>query len=403
MPEARTSTVDAPQADPYAFDEGPEDSINLVAVFQCLRAERKRILSFTLAVTILAVVVAYVLPVEYTSTVSFIPPSINSPGSSLSSSIAGQLSTLGASDLLSTKSPGDLYAGILRSRSIAETLIKRFDLMRLYRVKKMSVAEKKLAADTEVTVDAKTGIIALGVTARTPQLAHDIADGYMDALHNTNGRLALTQASQRRLFFGQQLDQEKNALEDAEVELRKTEEQTGLIAPSGQTETEIRTIAETQAQIAVRKVELAALRQSATDQNPQVIRLQSEIGDLEGQLATLQKGRGGDSGFTIPTSKVPQVQLDYVRKEREVKYHEALFEMLSRQYEAARLDEARDAPMVQVLDPPSWPDTKSSPRRMLIAVAGLLAGLLLGSISALIRGSRFALAGEPSRAASTRS
>ena len=116
------------------------------------------------------------------------------------------------------------------------------------------------------------------------------------------------------------------------------------------------------------------------------------------QLATLQKGRVGDTGLTIPTSKVPQVQLDYVRKEREVKYHEALFEMLSRQYEAARLDEARDAPLVQVLDPPSWPDTKSSPRRMLIALAGLLTGLLLGSIWALIRGSRFV---SPDRAISS--
>ncbi len=398
MPEVRTSTVDPPQAEPYAFEEGPEDSINLVAALQALRAERKRILGFALAATILAVAVAYALPVEYTSTVSFIPPNLNSAGSSLTASIAGQLSTLGAGDLLTSKGPGDLYAGILRSRSIAETIINSFDLMHLYRVKKLSVAEKKLAGDTEVTVDAKTGIIALSVTARTPQLAHDLAAGYMEALHNTNGRLALSGASQRRLFFAQQLEQEKDALEDAEVDLQKTEEHTGLIAPTGQTEAEIRTIAETQAQIAVRRVELAALRQSATDQNPQVIRLQSEISDLEGQLATLQKGRVGDAGLTIPTSKVPQVQLDYVRKEREVKYHEALFEMLSRQYEGARLDEARDAPLVQVLDPPSWPDTKSSPRRMLIALAGLLTGLLLGSIWALIRGSRFVI---PDRAISS--
>ena len=172
-----------------------------------------------------------------------------------------------------------------------------------------------------------------------------MAAAYMDALHDTNGRLALSQASQQQLFFGQQLEQEKDALENAEVDLRRTEEQTGLIAPTGQTEAEIRTVADTQAQIAVRRVELAALRQSATEQNPDVVRLQSEIADLEGQMASLQKGKGADSGLTIPTSRVPQVQLDYVRKEREVKYHEALFEMLARQYEAARLhDEARERP-----------------------------------------------------------
>src|SRR3984957_16351653 len=114
----------------------------------------------------------------------------------------------------------------------------------------------------------------------------------MDVLRETDGRLALGQSSQRRLFFGQQLAKEKDDLEDAEVDLKKTEEVSGLIAPVGQTESEIRTIAETQAQIAIRQVQLAALRQSATEQNPDVIRLQSEIEDLQGQLGRLQNGKG---------------------------------------------------------------------------------------------------------------
>ena len=196
--------------------------------------------------------------------------------------------------------------------------------------------------------------------------------------------MALSQSSQRRLFFGEQLAKEKDDLEDAEVELKKTEEQSGLIAPTGQTEAEITTIAETQAQIAVREVQLAALRQSATEQNPEMIRLRSEIDDLQGQLLRLQKGGGNRSG-AIPTAKVPELQLDYVRKDREVKYHEALFDMLSRQYEAARLDEARDAPVLQVLDPASYPDMKSAPKRLYYMLGGLLFGLIASCFWVLVR------------------
>jgi tyrosine-protein kinase Etk/Wzc len=368
-----------------AYREVEEDSIDFVALFQTLRRGKKTILGGTLGVFVLATTYAFLLPFRYTSTVSFIPPSVNG-GSSMASALAGQLSALGAGDLLGgARNSGDLYSGVLRSRSVASELVKRFDLMRVYRVKRESQAESILQSSTTVTVDAKTTIVTVYVIDKSPALARDLANAYMDVLRETNGRLALSQASQRRLFFGQQLAKEKDDLEDAEVDLKKTEEQSGLIAPTGQMAAGIQTIAQTHAQIAVREVQLAALRQSATDENPEVIRLRSEIGDLQGQLSRLQKGNGNGSTASIPTSKVPAIQLEYVRKEREVKYHEALFEMLSKQYEAARLDEARDAPIVQVLDPASYPDTKSSPKRAYIMVGGLVLGFLTGCAWVLAR------------------
>jgi uncharacterized protein involved in exopolysaccharide biosynthesis len=370
---------------PDAVAAGEQDSIDLAELFRKLRRGKWIILRASLGLALIATAVAYVLPVRYTSTVSFIPPNINS-SNSLASLVAGQLSTLGAGDMLGgVKNPGDLYSGILKSRSIAEELVKRFDLLRVYRVKKESQAEKELASDTGISVDLKSTIVTVDVTAKSPELARDLANGYMDALQETNGRLALSQSSQRRLFFGQQLEKEKNDLADAEVELKKTEEKSGLIAPTGQTEEEIKTIADTQAQIALRQVELAGLRDSATEQNPEVIRLRSEIDDLQSQLARLQRGGSSESSATIPTSKVPEIQLEYVRKDREVKYHEALFDMLSRQYEAARLDEARDAPVLQVLDSASYPDTKSSPRRSYYLLGGLVFGFIAGCIWVLTR------------------
>ncbi len=364
--------------------EEEEDSIDLIALFQTLYHGKRTILGLSLVALALATICAFLLPFRYTSTVTFIPPT--SGGSSVASALAGQLAAFGAGDLLGgAKNPGDLYSGILRSRSIASELVRRFHLIDVYKVKKESQAETALGSNTEVTVDPKSSIVTVGVTAKSQDLAQQLANAYMDALRETNGRLALSQSSQRRLFFEQQLRKEKDDLEDAEVELKRTEEQSGLIAPSGQMAVQIDTIAQTQAQIAVRQVQLAALRNSATEQNPEVIRLQSEIGDLQGQLARLQNGSGRGSAANIPTSKVPELQLDYVRKAREVKYHEALFEMLSRQYESARLDEARDAPLLQVLDPASYPDTKSGPKRLYIMIGGLVFGFVFSCFWVLVR------------------
>jgi uncharacterized protein involved in exopolysaccharide biosynthesis len=374
-------------AEAHANEPPPmeESSVDLIALFHKLRRGTKTIVAGSLAALTIATLVALLLPPRYTSSTSFVPPNV-SGSSSLASAVAGQLSALGAADMLgAVKNPGDLYAGILKSRSIAGELVQRLDLMKVYRVKKESLAEKELGSSTVIEVDPKSAIVTVSVTAKSPQLAHDLASAYMDALRETEGRLALSQSSQRRLFFGQQLAREKDDLEDAEVDLKKTEEQSGLIAPSGQTESEIRTIAETQAQIAFRQVQLAALRDSATEQNPEVIRLRSEIDDLQGQLARLQKGSGGESTAAIPTSKVPELQLEYVRKEREVKYHEALFDALSRQYEAARLDEARDAPVLQVLDPASYPDSKSAPKRSYYMAGGLFFGFIAGCVWVLVR------------------
>jgi tyrosine-protein kinase Etk/Wzc len=176
-------------------------------------------------------------------------------------------------------------------------------------------------------------------------------------------------------------------LADAEVELKKTEEQTGLIAPSGQAQMEIETMAQMRAQITSRQVELASLKQSATDQYPAVMRLQTEIADLEQQLQKLQSdpGRRQPGNLQLPTAKVPELALEYVRKQREVKYHEVLFELLAKQYEVARLDESREAPLLQVVDRALVPDKKSGPKRLLLTLGAAFLGALLGVVWVLFR------------------
>jgi uncharacterized protein involved in exopolysaccharide biosynthesis len=257
--------------------------------------------------------------------------------------------------------------------------------METYQVRKRSVAEAILARQSKFELGVRDGVITVKVTDRSPERARDLANAYLEELHGMNGELAVTEAAQRRLFFEQQLQKEKDRLADAEVDLRQVQESTGLIAPTGQTQLELQTIAQTRAAISSRQAALAGLRASDTDQNRAVIRLRNEIEDLQRQLDTLEQGGGKNDSTSLPTSRVPQAEMDYVRRERDVKYHETLFETLAKQYESARLDESRDSPVLQTLDYAVVPDTRSGPHRTLILGTGCLLGILLGATYTLMR------------------
>ena len=190
--------------------------------------------------------------------------------------------------------------------------------MQVYRVKKESEAKKELDSATSVTVDQKSTIVTVGVTDRSPARAQELADAYMVALRATNGRLALSQVAQRAVFFEQQLAKEKEQLEDAEVELKRSEEQSGLVVPNGQAEVEMRSIAETQAQITARQVQLAAMRNSATEsKNPK------ELFDWKARLpicnSSFRVCKRGQSGRIINTDVEGSRNSTRVRSEEDAK------------------------------------------------------------------------------------
>jgi uncharacterized protein involved in exopolysaccharide biosynthesis len=364
-----------------------EREINLLDVIALLLTEKKTLLKFiVVSVALTAIVVFLVMRPMYTAESVFLPPQ-NSPGSGMAAQLASQLGSLGAVGALGgLKSPGDVYLGILGSRTVADSLIKQFDLQKVYRTDKQSDTIKKLKKRSTFT-SGKNTLITISVEDHDPKRAADLANAYMDALRDQNGRLALSDASQRRLFFEEQLEREKNALADAEVELKKTQEKTGLIAPVGQAQVEIEAIAHLRAQIASDQVALEALRQGATDQNPQVVRLQTEIAGFQDQLRRLESdsAKRDPGNVQPPTSRVPELALEYVRKQREVKYHEALFEMIAKQYEAARLDESRDAPLLQVIDLAVVPDERSGPQRAIALIVSVLFGAVLGAAWVILR------------------
>ena len=223
-------------------------------------------------------------------------------------------------------------------------------------------------------------MISITIKDGEPHRAAQIANAYVDELHDINSRLIIGEASVRRNFFSQQLALAKDRLTDAEIALQQTEESTGAISPMGQTGVMISQVAALQGQIITREVQLDALRTSSTDQNPDVIRLNTEIEGLRHQLTqleSLQKGRKpGD--ISLSTRALPKDQVDYLRKQRDVQYHTLIFDLIARQFEAARLDEAKASPVIQVLDPAEPPDRKSGPFRALWCLAGAVLGFLYG-------------------------
>jgi uncharacterized protein involved in exopolysaccharide biosynthesis len=368
------------------IQSGQEEQIDLMELAILLLEGKKIIFYFVLvAVAITAVVVYGVMRPMYKAEAVILPPQ-TAPGGGLSQ-LASQLGSLGAIGALTgIKSSGEVYLGILQSRTIADSLIRQYDLQKVYKTKKLSDTAKELKSRSSFE-SGKNTLITITVEDHDPKRAAAMANSYMDALREQNGRLALTEASQRRLFFEQQLEREKNSLADAEVELKKTQEQTGLIAPGGQAQIEIETMAQTRAQITSLQVELSSLTQGATNENPEVVRLQTQISDLQQHLRKLESDPANrlPGNLQLPTSKMPELALEYVRKQREVKYHEVLFELIAKQYEAARLDESRESPVLQVVDRAVVPDKKSGPPRTLLIAVSCFLGFLVGAVYVMLR------------------
>jgi tyrosine-protein kinase Etk/Wzc len=360
-----------------------EKGVSVLDLLLILAARKGLILGLTLIWGIIAVVIAFLIPPTYTATAVIMPPQQQS---SSASALLGQLGSVAglASQSLGIKSPADLYIGILSGRTVADELIAQFKLQTVYKAKKLSDARKILARLTDFT-SGKSSLIQISVEDRDPKRAADLANAYVDWLQKQNSRLAVTEASQRRLFFERQLEAEKKNLAEAEAAFKKMQEQKGIFQVNSQVEAVILSMTQMRAEVAVHEVNLQRLKAGATAQNPEVLRQEIELKALRSQLQDLEasstKRRQGDP--LIPTTLLPESSLEYTRRLRDVKYSETLFELLAQQYEAARIDEAKEAPMIQVVDRAIPPDRKSNPKRSIYTLVGLFMGCMLGIIVAL--------------------
>ena len=375
----------------YELAENPssrpakDEGIDVLDILLVLARDWRRIALVTLLASLIGAGISLLLKSTFTATATILPPQQQQ---SSVSAMMGQLGSLaglgGAGGLL--KNPADMYVGMIMSRTVADRLIDQFHLQTLYKKKTMEDTRKALKSHI-TTEAAKDGLIEISVKDLDPRRASEMANAMVDELYHLTSTLAITEAAQRRLFFDRQLDEEKAALATSEEDLKKTQEKTGLIQLSGQAEEIIRNVASLRAQIVSREVEMQAMRTYATDQNPELARLQQEIDALQQQLTTMENNqrRMEPGDIQVPTGQVPAAGLEYARKMREVTYHTTLFNLLSREYEAARIDEAKSAPVIQVVDRAVPPDKKSGPPRMLIALGFCVIGFCIACFLTFLR------------------
>jgi tyrosine-protein kinase Etk/Wzc len=354
--------------------------ISLAELLNIIGRRKATIARVMVVAGLLATAIAFLLPTKFRAEAVILTPQQTQPSLSAMAQLsglgsAGGLSSLGLLSGLAMRNPADLYIGILESRTIADRLIKNFNLKQVYKDEDFYSARKRLARNTTIKTGRDT-LIRILVEDRDPNRAAQLANAYVDELSSQNSRVALTEASQRRLFFETQLSKEKSALADAEIALRDTQQATGLVAPTGQAEGLLRAVSQLHAQISARQAQLEAMKTFASDENPHFQRAKREVSALQTELEKLERGNHVAGTPEVPAGELPQAGLQYLRKYRDVKYHEALFEILAKQYEAARLDEAKSGPMVQVIDRAVPPERKSwPPRGILILTAIALAGL----------------------------
>lgn len=361
-------------------DSPDDDEISLLDLLITLGitlGERKKLLfGLPAAASVLAVVYSLIVPFSFTASTTFLPPQQQQSAAVAALQQLGGLASI-AGSAAGLRRPEDLYFSMLKSDKLQNALIDRFGLMERYEAQYRQHARDALTGNVVVSVE-RGGLLKIETTDKDPVFAAQLANAHVDELRKLLGALAITEAQQRRAFFEQQLLRTKEGLVKAEVALKQMQERTGLIALDRQGEAIIRAAADLQAQIVSREVQLQAMRTFATPQNAEVQRIASEIGGLKAQLAKLEEGQvRGRGSVIVPTGKVPETGLEYIRAVREVKYHEAVFDLLARQFELAKVDEAREGPLVQQVDVASPPEFRSSPKRkQIVLITGLLAGLI---------------------------
>ena len=360
---------------------GTAEYTMLEFVIQIVR--HKRLIAWiTGASLMIGVILCFALPVRYTATTRIMPPKqtqsmaalmINQIGMNALSQAAGGAGLLG--------DPNSVYVGLLKSRPVGDEIIRQFGLMNVYRAKDMTEARNKLKEYTNIVSESST-LISIAVTDRDKKRAADMANAYTERLRDLSRTVSASEATRRREYFEEQLKNQEEALIQAEAAFQQVQQSKGLIRLDTQAGALISNVALLRAQMAAKEVQLQSLRSFSTENNAEVQLAESELAGLRNQVLRLENHNQGSGNSDISLKDVPKAGLEYVRAQREMQYQQAFMDILLRQYEAAKLDESREAAVIQVVEPAVEPDRKSSPHRIAILAISLFAGLFIGCLAA---------------------
>jgi uncharacterized protein involved in exopolysaccharide biosynthesis len=362
---------------------GADDEISLVDVLTGIGQEKRLVAWVTGVAGLVGLAVALLIPPTFTARTTLLPPQ---QSQSASSAVAASLGALAATAGLGAafKAPEELYVGLLKSDSVANDLVQRFNLRDRYEVKLVQDARRALTDRARFTPDRKSSLITVEVDDKDPAFAAQLANAYVEELRKLMTRIAVTEAQQRRLYFEQQIERSKADLARAELAVKQAQEKSGLISLDAQTQSSIITAAQLRAQIVAREVQVRSLQPYAGPENPELRRLLSELAGLRAQLAKIENGPG-EAGAAAAAGSNGSQALANVRIFRELKYQEAIYSAMLQQLQLAKADEARDAPLVQQVDAAFPPERKSKPRRAVIVLVSVALGLLVGLSWALLR------------------
>jgi uncharacterized protein involved in exopolysaccharide biosynthesis len=366
---------------------------------------RRMLMRVTAISLVVSLGIAFAIPKQYTAVTSIMPPDQQSSSALMLAALSGHLGNLGALSSLVGGLPGghssaELFVDLLRSGTVSDHLIDRFNLQHVYYKRYRVDAAKHLAHLTKITENKKSGVITIEVEDTDRERARDLAQAYLDELNLLVTRTSTSAAHRERVFIEERLHQVKASLEDAEMNLSQFSSNTSAIDIKEQTRAMVDAGARVQAQLMVEQSSLQSLRQIYGDGNVRVRESDARISSLQGQLAkmtgssaplpaadahdpaTNSDSIGDKAALYPPLRQLPRLAVPYADLYRSVQVQEAVFQLLTQQYETARIEEAKDVPAVNVIDPPGIPEKKSFPPRLSLSL--LLTLLAFASAASLI-------------------
>lgn len=346
---------------------------------------------------VLATLVAFLLAKRFESTTRLMPPDDRS-GSALAMAAAlsgggmGGLSAL-AGDALGLKSSGALFIGILTSRTVQDDLVNKFDLRKTYSATTWENARRQLAANTSIYEDHKSGIITITVTDRDPQRAAAMAAEYVAELNTVVSQLSTSSAHRERVFLEERLTQVKQELETSEKEFGDFASKNTAVDIKEQVKAMVGAAASLQGELIATEAQLEGLKQIYTEKNVRVRALRARARELQSQLAKMggryddSSDPAGDKDDSLYPSirKLPVLGVAFADLYRRTKVQETVFEVLTQQYELAKVAEAKETPSVKVLDPANVPERKAYPPRLLIMMIGMTLAFVLAVVWVVAR------------------
>ena len=402
--DAVSPTDAMPERPQHAVGQSAESDAAWVSNAALLWANRLTLVRVAALALVLSTVIAFVLPNQYESTTRIMPPEQATGSAAMLAALTGKGSAVNglaslAGGLLGGHGNGELFISLLRSGAIGGHLIERFQLQHVYGNRYAEDTAKKLTRKTAISEDAKSGVITIVVEDTDRGRARDMAQAYVDELNSLVARVNTSSARREREFIEQRLQAVGRDLQQAQVEMSEFSTRNAAIDIKEQTRAMVDSGARLQGQLVASESELDSLEQVYGNQNVRVRAAEARIGVLRRELERESGGNGlqpseqpGEDAQPYPALRqLPALAVPWANLYRRVRIQETVYELLSAQYETARIEEAKSIPTISVIDPPGWPERKSSPHRLIIVLVSTVLALVAASLLLLVQRSWLAM------------